>query len=76
MPTKISYKESQQRPIGNDLLTRIEAAKFLRLSPGTLANLASRDKGPNYYKPSAKHVLYHIDDLAAYVRSCTGGGVN
>ena len=48
-------------------LTVQEAAKYLRLSPATLAKMRCRGDGPRYSKSGAKCV-YHSDDLDAYLR--------
>ena len=45
--------------------TVVEAAEFLRLSPQTLNNMRSNNKGPSYHK-HGRRILYDIDDLRAW----------
>ncbi len=52
------------------LLTRIEAAAFLRLKTQTLAAWATRGTGPRICKMGRK-VLYRLEDLQAYITNCT-----
>lgn len=47
-------------------LTANEASDFLRTTPGQLANLRLRGKGPPYYKFSRK-ILYCHDALEDWV---------
>jgi len=42
-----------------------EAAEFLRLSPQTLNNMRTADRGPCYYK-HGRRILYHIDELVSW----------
>lgn len=55
-------------------LSRSEAAQRLGLSPNTLANLASKGKGPPFFKPNSSDgkggkTLYDPDELDRWVRS-------
>lgn len=55
-------------------LSRSEAAIRLGLSPNTLANLASKGKGPPFFKPNSPtgkggKTLYDPDELDRWVRS-------
>lgn len=55
-------------------LSRSEAASRLGLSPHTLANLASKGKGPPFFKPTSAagrggKTLYDPDELDRWVRS-------
>mgnify|MGYP001627396747 CR=1 FL=1 len=55
-------------------LSRAEAANRLGLSPNTLANLASKGKGPPFFKPNSPtgkggKTLYDPDDLDRWVRA-------
>ncbi len=55
-------------------LSRSEAATRLGLSPNTLANLASKGKGPPFFKPTSSSgkggkTLYDPDELDRWVRS-------
>ncbi|WP_461171963.1 helix-turn-helix domain-containing protein [Arthrobacter sp. Z1-9] len=49
------------------LLTRSEAATYLRRSTGTLANWAAKRKGPVYYRQEDGAVVYAIEDLAEWL---------
>ena len=49
------------------LLTRSEAATYLRRSTGTLANWAAKRKGPVYYRQEDGAVVYAIEDLAQWL---------
>jgi hypothetical protein len=51
----------------SELMTRDEAAKYLRRSPGTLANWAAQRKGPTYYRQLDGAVVYAIEDLAEWL---------
>lgn len=66
---------STSTPTGH-WLTSEEAAAFIALTPGTLANWRSRGIGPKYAKPSPKRVLYRDTDLEAWVESTYAGEVN
>jgi len=52
------------------LMTRCEAAAFLRLKPQTLAVWATRGTGPKVCKVGRK-ALYRLNDLREYIISCT-----
>lgn len=52
------------------LMTRREAAVFLRLKPQTLAVWATRGNGPKVCKVGRK-ALYRLNDLQEYIISCT-----
>ena len=43
-----------------------EAAKYVRLSVATLAQMRVEQRGPRYYKAGVK-VLYKMEDLTAWV---------
>jgi aminoglycoside phosphotransferase len=63
--TVVTWERAMDR-----LLTRSEAAKVLRMSPGTLCNLAMSGRGPAYYKTadsSGGRALYREADLLAYL---------
>jgi len=49
------------------LLTVEEAAAHLRVSRGMLAQLRFTNKGPAYYKPTAKSVFYAKSDLDTWL---------
>lgn len=48
---------------GDVWLTRKEAAAYAKTTKGTLATLAYAHKGPRYFKPSPRKVLYRKSDL-------------
>ncbi len=48
------------------LMTRSEAAEFLRLKPQTLAAWATRGTGPKVCKIGGK-VLYRLEDLQDFI---------
>lgn len=57
-----------------ELLTRSEAAKFLRVSPGTLSRWAAERRGPRFVKlgaGDAGSVRYRREDLDQFVIDCT-----
>ena len=51
-----------------EILTREEAAKFLRIKKQTLCNWVSTGKGPVYIK-LGRRVCYLMADLEKYVES-------
>ena len=51
------------------ILTREQAAEYLRVSPDALAAHASRGTGPMYAKLSGRAVRYRRQDLDAWVES-------
>lgn len=53
---------------GGDLLSPDEAARFLGLSTGTLANLRCRGDGPAFHKV-ARFVRYDPRDLSNWVHA-------
>lgn len=53
--------------IPSRLLTRGEAATYLRKSTGTLANWASQRKGPPFYRQEDGAVVYAAEDLAEWL---------
>ena len=56
--------EGRARENGPFLTTK-EAANFLNLKPNTLEKMRVYGGGPIYRK-HGRHVVYHIDDLAAW----------
>lgn len=48
-------------------LNREQAAAILHVQPKTLANWACQGKGPKFRKPSARVILYAVEDLQAWV---------
>ena len=65
--TMNEFKENHQT---ENLLTRTEAAAFLRLKPQTLAAWSTRGTGPKICKLGGR-VLYRMEDLQAYITDCT-----
>ncbi len=51
------------------LLTPIEAAKFLNVRPRTLENWRARRIGPRFIPYSRRCVRYRLDDLQAWLDS-------
>jgi hypothetical protein len=49
------------------LFTTEEAARFLGLSPGTMRNLRSQQRGPRYVRVLDRRVFYQRADLQRYV---------
>ena len=47
-------------------LTPAELAERLKTSPGTLANWRVMGKGPKWWKPSPKKVLYPLVDVESW----------
>lgn len=52
---------------GDMWMTTKEAASYARTTPGTLSTLRCDHKGPKYYKPSKRRVLYKKSDLDAWL---------
>jgi predicted DNA-binding transcriptional regulator AlpA len=53
-----------------DLITEIEAASLLGVSPRTLQAWRYRARGPRFVRLSTKSVRYRRSDLDAFVSSC------
>jgi len=53
----------------NELLSRPEAAAFLRLKPSTLSAWAVKGIGPSVCKIGKKKVCYRLSDLQAFAES-------
>ncbi|GAB5388408.1 MAG: hypothetical protein Alpg2KO_13760 [Alphaproteobacteria bacterium] len=51
------------------LLDQHQTAKYLALSPKTLANWRTQGKGPEYHKIGGR-IRYRQSDLDAYVNRC------
>ena len=56
-----------------DVLTRSEAAQFLRVPPATLCYWATRRQGPRFAK-LGKRTVYRKADLERFIDSCPAGG--
>jgi hypothetical protein len=50
-----------------EILDIEQAADYLRLSVGTLEKLKAAGTGPVYCQLTPRRVVYHIDDLRAFV---------
>ena len=57
----------------DELLTREEAAMFLRVSPSTLETWVTRKKGPKFVKVGSL-VRYRLTDLEDYLCDRTQNG--
>lgn len=55
--------------VANPFMKPDQAAAFLGISKETLANLRMAQKGPKFSKPLPQVVLYHRDDLVAWVKA-------
>ena len=53
--------------VRNKLLTAEEAAEFLDIRVGTLAQWRSQGRGPRYIKIEGRLVRYRLADLEAYL---------
>lgn len=63
--------------ISNELWTREEAARFLKVSPKCLANWGTLGVGPKFRKLSkgrSGRVLYRASDVTAWLESKTERG--
>jgi hypothetical protein len=49
-----------------DYVRRNEAAKLVKLAPGTLANMASAGRGPAFHR-IGRTVLYEVGELRRFV---------
>lgn len=65
--------------MNNDLLsvsdpwmTRREAAEYMKTTSGTLATLGYLNKGPKFFKPSPRKVLYRKSDLDTWISANEG----
>lgn len=61
-------------PDPHALLTTMEAAAYVRLSPRTLEGYRSRGTGPAYARSGGLRVVYRRADLDAWVASRAVGG--
>lgn len=55
----------------NSLLTAGEAAKYLSLSPKTLANMRCKGEGPEWVRVSKRAIRYRFSDLEAFITAST-----
>jgi excisionase family DNA binding protein len=60
--------EKSDNPLASSWLDTKQAAKYLALSPKTLALWRSQGKGPRYKIAGQRLVRYHISDLDAWVK--------
>jgi len=64
-------RSSLGQPVTSDMARHCigtkEAAKFLGMSPSTLAQMRMRDEGPPSIKMGMRRVLYRVTDLVAWI---------
>lgn len=53
----------------SDLLTPKQAAAYLHVSIGYLANMRINGQGAKYYKPTPRKVLYRKQDLDKWIEA-------
>lgn len=58
----------------SSLLTTIQAAEYLGLSPQTLADWRHKGAGPKFVRVGTRTVRYRLSDLDAFVSSSLVGG--
>jgi hypothetical protein len=51
----------------NDFLNTKDAAAFMNLSSATLETWRSRGRGPKYYQPGGRRVVYARKDLVDFI---------
>ena len=54
---------------GDLLLTQAQAARFLHIRPGSLANWRWRGEGPPFVRLSRRAIRYRRSDLDAWIRT-------
>ncbi|WP_219847181.1 AlpA family transcriptional regulator [Bifidobacterium sp. UTBIF-68] len=57
---------------GDVWMTRKEVAAYAKTSPGTLATMGYEKKGPRFYKPTGRKVVYKKSDVDAWLGSNAG----
>lgn len=62
-------------PEQKDLLTKDEAAEFLRISPRSLRRLRSDGTGPKAVQVTSRREFYRREDLEEWLRERTGAEV-
>ena len=62
----MQIEEVRVRVLPDGRLSRADAARFLGLAPGTLANWDSRGEGPKSVSVAGR-VFYYLRDLEAFV---------
>ena len=73
LPWRIGHTmERDERNEKTTWLTRREAAEHLRLSPATLANWASLECGPAYFRIGRGRVLYRLVDVESWLSVQSG----
>ena len=58
-----------------ELLTPLEAAKFLKVSADTLRRWRYERRGPQYIKVGRRMVRYIVKDILAYLHAVTTSSV-
>jgi predicted DNA-binding transcriptional regulator AlpA len=66
-------KETGEHPM-SELLTKPEAAKFLRLSLSTLERLTKEKCGPRRVFLSPRRIVYQPSDLREWANACRDAG--
>src|SRR4051812_31536275 len=73
---------TSSRPMPTPLLsigatvTPDEAAQVIGCTPATLAKWRAHGKGPAFYKPTGKRVIYALRDIEAWFIATRQGGMN
>jgi len=65
MEIDVAIDQVRVRILPDGRLTRADAAKFLGLAPGTLANWDSQGRGPKSVNVGGK-IFYYLHDLKAF----------
>lgn len=52
---------------GDQWMKPKEAAAYVRSTPGSLATMRGEGKGPRYFKPRSRMILYRKSDLDAWL---------
>jgi predicted DNA-binding transcriptional regulator AlpA len=67
----MEVRSSLGQPVASDVerhcIGTKEAAKFLGMSPSTLAQMRMRNEGPPAIKMGMRRVLYRVTDLVAWI---------
>lgn len=53
----------------NETMNTEEAAKYLKVSMSTLANLRSKGEAPKSYNPTGGRVIYYKSDLDKWIKT-------
>ncbi|AYG03870.1 helix-turn-helix transcriptional regulator [Gryllotalpicola protaetiae] len=55
--------------MSSEFIQPAEAAEIMGLTVGALARLRSDDRGPRFYKPTARTVLYKREEVIAWLEA-------